>query len=182
MVCFSATFEREPSFARAGELLNTGMEPTSQEDATKLMSRIGRNFGGFMIRSIALAVILLLPDRLPSLIVLVGFWIPPAVAGWVAAGFLDQSRKRNGATVTFSVLAIFVLAYAAAWFLFNLGRMPPYIPGASIDPTFASPEAVAGLAVFTSALVLPGSALACALAFRVRGRMLSRMPTSPASD
>ena len=28
----------------------------------------------------------MIPDRLPSLIVLVGFWIPPAVAGWVAAG------------------------------------------------------------------------------------------------
>jgi len=77
--------------------------------------------------------------------------------------------------VTFAVLAIFVLGYAAAWFLFNLGRMPPYIPGASIDPTFAPPEAVRGLAVFTSALVLPGSALACALAFRLRGRMLRQM-------
>jgi hypothetical protein len=30
-------------------------------------------------------VVLLLPDRLPSFIVLVGFWIPPAVAGLVAA-------------------------------------------------------------------------------------------------
>ena len=125
---------------------------------------------------IALAIItLLLPDRLPSLIVLVGFWILPAVAGWVAAGFLHQSIKRNRAAVTFAVLAIFVLGYAAAWFLFNLGRMPPYIPGASIDPTFAPPEAVRGLAVFTSALVLPGSALACALAFRLRGRMLRQM-------
>jgi len=128
-----------------------------------------------MIRLIALALTLLLPDRLPSLIVLVGFWILPAVAGWVAAGFLHQSTKRNRAAVTFAVLAIFVLGYAAAWFLFNLGRMPPYIPGASIDPTFAPPEAVRGLAVFTSALVLPGSALACALAFRLRGRMLRQM-------
>jgi hypothetical protein len=128
-----------------------------------------------MIRSIALALTLLLPDRLPSLIVLVGFWIPPAVAGWVAAGFLHQTTKRNRAAVTFAVLAIFVLGYAAAWFLFNLGRMPPYIPGATIDPTFAPPKAVAGLAVFTSAVVLPGSALVSALAFRLRGRMLKRM-------
>ena len=32
------------------------------------------------------------------------------------------------------------------------------------------PQAVAGLAVVTSALVLPGSALACILAFRRRRR------------
>jgi hypothetical protein len=121
-----------------------------------------------------------MPDRLPSLIVLVGFWIPPAVAGWVAAGFLQRSSKRGRATVTYAVLAAFVLVYAAAWFLFNLGRMPPYIPGASTDPTFAPPRAVAGLAVVASALVLPGSALACALAFRRRGRMLRRPSTSSA--
>jgi biotin transporter BioY len=130
---------------------------------------------------IALALTLLLPDRLPSLILLIGFWIPPAVAGWVAAEFLQRSTKRYRATVTFAVLATFVLGYAAAWFLFNLGRMPPYIPGASTDPRFAPPEAVVGLAVVTSALVLPGSALACALAFRRRRRMARRTPTSPGS-
>jgi hypothetical protein len=81
--------------------------------------------------------------------------------------------------VTYAVLAAFVLGYAAAWFFFNLGRMPPYIPGATTDPTFAPPEAVTALAIFTSALVLPGSALACALAFRLRGRMLKRTPPSP---
>ena len=121
-----------------------------------------------------------MPDRLPSLIVLVGFWIPPAVAGWVAAGSMHRSTKRNRATVTFAVLAIFVLAYAAAWFLLNLGAMPPYIPGATTDPKFAPPKAVAGLAVFTSALVLPGSALACLLAFRSRVRSLRRGSTARA--
>ena len=124
------------------------------------------------MRSIAVTLTLLIPDRLPSLIVLVGFWIFPAVAGWVAASFLHRSTKRYRATATYAVLATFVLGYAVAWFLFNLGRMPPYIPGASTDPTFAPPKAVAGLAVVTSALVLPGSALACALAFRCRRRML----------
>ena len=113
-----------------------------------------------------------MPDRLPSLIVLVGFWIPPAVAGWVAAGSAQRSTQQDRPTSTYAILATFVLAYAAAWFLFNLGRMPPYIPGATMDPTFAPPEAVRGLAVVTSALVLPGSALACALAFRRRRRML----------
>ena len=113
----------------------------------------------------------LLPDRLPSLIVLVGFWIPPAIAGWLAAGLIRRSNKRYRVPLTLTFLAIFVLGYAAAWFLFNLGRMPPYIPGATTDPTFAPPEAVTGLALFTIALVLPGSALAGALAFLVRKRM-----------
>jgi hypothetical protein len=134
-----------------------------------------------MVRPLASALALLLPDRLPSLIVLAGFWIPPAVAGWVVAGSLRRSTRRYGATVTYAVLATFVLGYAAAWFLFNLGRMPPYIPGASTDPTFAPPRAVAGLAVVSGALVLPGSALACALAFRRRARRLRRPPGPPAS-
>ena len=112
-----------------------------------------------------------MPDRLPSLIVLVGFWIPPAVAGWVAAGSLQRSTTPRRPAMTYVILATFVFAYSAAWFLYNLGRMPPYIPGASTDPTFAPPRAVAGLAVVASALVLPGSVLACVLAFRRRGRM-----------
>lgn len=126
------------------------------------------------MRSIAVALTLLIPDRLPSLIVLVGFWIPPALAGWVAAEYLRGSSKRYHGIGTVAVLAIFVLGYAAAWFFFNLARMPPYIPGATKDPTFAPPEAVANLAIFTSALVLPGSALACALTFHLRRRMRQR--------
>jgi hypothetical protein len=124
-----------------------------------------------------------MPDRLPSLIVLVGFWIPPAVAGWVAARCFQRSTERARATVTYMVLAIFVLGYSAAWFLFNLGRMPPYIPGASPDPTFASPprEAVVWLALVASALVLPGSALACAVAFRRGARILRRRSSSNVS-
>jgi hypothetical protein len=80
------------------------------------------------------------------------------------------------------VLATFVLGYAAAWFLFNLGRMPPYIPGASDDPTFAPPKAVAGLAVVASALVLPASTLACVLAFRICRRALRRTYGARSSD
>ena len=117
---------------------------------------------------------MLLPDRLPSLIVLAGFWIPPAAAGWLIAGYLQRNSRRYGTAATYALLAAVVLVYAVAWFLFNLGRMPPYIPGSTIDPTFASPRAVAGLAVFTGVLVLPGSALACALAFRHR-RAASRV-------
>src|SRR6185503_12036389 len=106
-----------------------------------------------------------------SLIVLVGFWVPPALAGWLVAGMLQRRTRRYGAAVTCAVLAAVVLGYAGAWFLFNLGRMPPYIPGSTMDPTFAPPRAVKGLALVTAALVLPGSALACALAFRRRRRM-----------
>ncbi len=120
----------------------------------------------------------MIPDRLPSLIVLVGFWIPPAVAGWVAA---EALLRRARAALIYAVLVIFVLGYAAAWFLFNLGRMPPYIPGATTDPTFAPPRAVAGLAVVASALVLPGSALACVLAFYIRRRVQRLLSTSTKS-
>ena len=130
------------------------------------------------MRSITFALTLLIPDRLPSLIVLVAFWIPPAVAGWVAAGAFQRNANRSRAIVIYVVLATFVLAYAAAWFFFNLNRMPPYIPGSSIDPTFAPPQAVAWLAIVASVLVLPGSALACALAFRFRARMLGRTPAT----
>jgi Na+-driven multidrug efflux pump len=125
-------------------------------------------------------MLLAMPDRLPSLIVLVGFWIPPAVVGWLAAGSILRSTQRARPTVIYAVLATFVLGYAGAWFLFNLGRIPPYIPGASTDPTFAPPRAVAWLAVVASALVLPGSALACALAFRRRARMFRPTSTSRA--
>ncbi|MFY9621622.1 MAG: hypothetical protein WAM70_09805 [Pyrinomonadaceae bacterium] len=130
------------------------------------------------MNSIALA--LLIPDRLPSLIVLVGFWVPPAIAGWLAAEFLQRSTMRYRAVLTYAALAAFVLSYAAAWFFFNLNAIPPYLPGATQDPTFAPPEAVKGLAVVTCAVVLPGSAIACVLAFRI-ARRLRRNPTARVS-
>jgi hypothetical protein len=112
-----------------------------------------------------------MPDRLPSLVLLAGFWIPPAVAGWVAAGSLLRSTRPQRVPRTHAALATFVLGYVAAWFVFQIHRMPPYIPGAVMDPAIATPRAIAGLAVVAGALVLPGSALACALAFRRRGRL-----------
>jgi len=115
-----------------------------------------------------------MPDRLPSLVLLVGFWIPPAVVGFAAADLAHRSARRVRPALIYTVLAIVVLGWSAGWFLFNLGRMPPYVPGATRDPTYAPPEAVAGLAVVASALVLPGSAIACVLAFRSRGRSLRR--------
>lgn len=108
-----------------------------------------------------------MPDRLPSLIVLAGFWVLPAIAGWLAAGSIERRATRNRITTTYAMLSAFVLCYAVAWYYFNLHRMPPYIPGATMDPTFASPRAARALALFTGALVLPGSALACGLAFRL---------------
>jgi len=115
-----------------------------------------------------------MPDRLPSLVLLVGFWIPPAVVGRAAADLVHRSPTRVRPALVYTVLAILTLGWSAAWFLFNLSRMPPYVPGATQDPTYAPPEAVAGLAVVASALVLPGSAIACLLAFRSRGRSLRR--------
>lgn len=122
-----------------------------------------------------------MPDRLPSLVVLVGFWIPPALAGCAAASLVHGSATRVRPAWTFIGLTTFVLAWSAAWFLFNLGRMPPYVPGATRDPTYAPPEAVAGLAVVAGALVLPGSAIACAWAFRSRARRLGRTSDARAS-
>lgn len=127
-----------------------------------------------MIRSIALVLTLLLPDRLPSLVLLVGFWIPPAIVGFAAADLVHRSTARVRPALIYTLLTIFVLGWSAAWFLFQLDRIPPYVPGATMDPTFAPPEAVKGLAVVASALVLPGSAIACALAFRIRARRLTR--------
>lgn len=119
-------------------------------------------------------ILILIPDRLPSLVLLVGFWVPPAVIGGAAAWFFHRNTVRVRAALRYALLVAFVLGWSAVWFLFQLDRMPPYIPGSSKDPTFAPPQAVAGLAVVASALVLPVSALACALAFRIGGRILKR--------
>ena len=115
-----------------------------------------------------------MPDRLPSLVLLVGFWIPPAVVGFAAADLIYRSTTRVRPALIYTLLAIFALGWSAAWFLFQLDRIPPYVPGATMDPTYAPPEAVAGLAVVASALVLPGSLIACMLAFRIRERLLRR--------
>ena len=125
-----------------------------------------------MIRSIALALTLLLPDRLPSLVLLVGFWIPPAVVGFAVADLVHRSITRLRPALIYTALAIFALGWSAAWFLFQLDRIPPYVPGATMDPTYAPPQAVTGLGVIASALVLPVSAMACLLAFRIRARRL----------
>ena len=117
---------------------------------------------------------MLIPDRLPSLVLLVGFWIPPAAIGWAAAEFFHRSAVRVRAALPYALLTILVLGWAAAWFLFQINRMPPYIPGSSEDPTFAPPKAVAGLAVVASALVFPASLIACVLAFRLRRHALRR--------
>ncbi len=115
-----------------------------------------------------------MPDRLPSLVLLLAFSIPPAIVGRAAADLVHRSTGRVRPALIYTVLTTFVLRWSAAWFLFQLSRMPPYVPGATQDPTYAPPEAVAGLAVVASALVLPVSASACVLAFRIRGRSLRR--------
>jgi len=96
------------------------------------------------------------------------------VVGALAADLVHRSTTRVRPVLIYAALTTFVLAWAAAWFLFQLNRMPPYVPGATQDPTFAPPEAIAGLGVVAGALVLPLSAIACVLAFRIRGRALGR--------
>lgn len=115
-----------------------------------------------------------MPDRLPSLVLLVGFWIPPAVVGHLAADLVHRSTTRIRPALVHTGLMTFALAWAAAWFLFQLNRIPPYVPGATHDPTYAPPEAVAGLAVVAGALVLPVSAIACWWAYRSHTRKLTR--------
>ena len=111
-----------------------------------------------------------MPDRLPSLIALVGFWVPPALAGWAAARSVQRKSRRDRSAATAVMLAAFVLTYAVAWFLFNHAAIPPYIPGATMDPRFVPPGGTRWLALFTGAIVLPGSALACRLAWRTARR------------
>ena len=109
-----------------------------------------------------------MPDRLPSLILLAGFWVPPAIAGWMVARRAQKTRTKGAGS--YVAPAVFALLYSAAWFAFQLNRIPPYVPGATHDPTYAPPEAVRGLLLVATALVWPGSALAFFLAFRRAGR------------
>ena len=83
-----------------------------------------------------------MPDRLPSLVLLVGFWVAPAAAGWVAAGIAHRSTPRVRAMLKYGVLTTFVVKWSSVWFLFHLNRMPQYIPGASEDTTYAPQEDV----------------------------------------
>jgi len=71
-----------------------------------------------------------MPDRLPSLVLLVGFWVPAAMAGRAAAESARRRTHRVRPALMFAGLTAFVLASSAAWYLINLGAMPPYIPGA----------------------------------------------------
>lgn len=120
-----------------------------------------------------------MPDRLLSLGLLVGFWIPPAIAGRAAAEYLHRSATRVRPALMYAGLTTFVLGWSLVWFLINLSAMPPYLPGASHDPTYAPPEAVRGLVVVATALVLPGSAIACWLAFRIRRRVRASETVGP---
>jgi hypothetical protein len=72
----------------------------------------------------------------------------------------------------YAVLAVAVSAWVGTWYLFNRAAIPPYIPGATRDPSYAPPEVVRGLVIFTGAVILPISAIACGLAFwrRLRQR------------
>jgi hypothetical protein len=115
-----------------------------------------------------------MPDRLPSLILLVGCWVPAALAGRVAAEIVQRGAKKVRPGAVYTGLASFILASTALWFLINRGALPPYVPGATMDPTFAPPESVRWLAAFSAIVILPVSAIACALAFRLSTRSLSR--------
>ena len=121
-----------------------------------------------------------MPDRLLSLVILVGFWVPPALFGWMVASTYQRSNERARKSMKTTVLPAIVVLYAVAWFLLNLIAMPPYIPGATMDPVFPpSQRAIVGLAVFTALVVLPGSGLACYTLFRSRMRTVDKSDSKP---
>jgi hypothetical protein len=113
-----------------------------------------------------------MPDRLPSLILLVGFWVPAVLAGRAAARIARQRTAEARPTPIYAGMAAFVLASSVAWFFINLSAVPPYIPGATMDPTYVPPGGAAALGLVTGGLVAPVSALACWLAFRGHSRSL----------
>jgi len=94
------------------------------------------------------------------------------MAGRAAAERVHRSSVGGRPGLVYAGLTSFVLGWTALWFLINRLAMPPYLPGTTQDPSYAPPEAVAALVVVASALVLPVSAIACALAFRRRARSL----------
>src|SRR6185369_10428061 len=96
-----------------------------------------------------------MPDRLGSLIILVGAWVPPAAIGWAAAEIVRKRPAPPRPVALYGVLAVLVVGWAAAWFWFSRSAIPPYIPGATRDPSYAPPEVVRGLRVFTGAVILP---------------------------
>lgn len=106
---------------------------------------------------------MLIPDRLPSLILLVGAWIPPAAAGWAGAKITVRGRP----IVIYLGLALFALLWTWVWYHFQLDRIPPYLPGATEDPTHAPPEAVRALRYVAVLFVLPISAVASAVIYRI---------------
>ena len=116
-----------------------------------------------------------MPDRLPSLVLLVGFcWIPPAIVGFVAADLVHRITTHVRQALIYTLLTIFAVGYAAAWFLFQLDRIPPYVPGATNGSNVRTTAGCRGTAVVSSALVLPGSVLACMLVSHSRGQWLRR--------
>jgi hypothetical protein len=74
----------------------------------------------------------------------------------------------------YALLAVAVVGWVAVWFWFSRSAIPPYIPGSTRDPSYAPPEVVRALLVFTAAVILPVSAIACGLVFWRRARVGSR--------
>ncbi len=115
-----------------------------------------------------LSVAFLLPERLPSPILLLGFWIPPALGGWALAAGIQRRSHQPRIWQRLLLLTLIAAACAGLWFLVNVGRMPPYIPGALPDPSVATPRAIGWLALMTAAIILPGSLIAGLATFRIR--------------
>jgi hypothetical protein len=113
-------------------------------------------------------------SRILTLLLLFGFWLPPGVLGWWAAG--RAPAKGGRAVLTRFGLPVLVLAWVVAWFFLNAAFMPPYVSRGPHDPQDAPAMLAMAFAYSAVLIVLPGSALACWLAYRKRRRMLTRSP------
>ncbi len=117
-----------------------------------------------------------MPDRLPSLVLLVGCWVPSMIAGRAAAALVRRHVGQIRPVLIHGGLTAFVAASSTTWFVINLNAVPPYIPGATLDPTFVPPGAASALALVTAVVVLPLSAIACAVSYRMGMRTSDELP------
>jgi integral membrane sensor domain MASE1 len=104
------------------------------------------------------------------------------LVGWAAAEFVHHAKSRVRPVLAYAAMTALIAGWSAVWFAFQIHRMPPYVPGATMDPTYAPPEAVTGLLVVAGAVVWPAGLIACGLSYRARRRFLSRVHPSPTTE
>jgi len=117
-----------------------------------------------------------MPDRLPSLVLLVGFWLDPSRDSWFCGG-RSRSSNHHACSSGADLRPADDFRRGLRCGLVSFSARPDSAVRTRrhkwIQRTHHS-QAVAGLAVVSSALVLPGSVLACMLVSHSRGQWLRR--------